>query len=328
MEKIHQDIIKANYSTLVRNMMTSSVAGHLFASNVITDEMRQQIEAEKTSYDRNRKLLSIILRRGPRAFTGLQMALLKSNQRDLSKLLVPENETVSEYDKKLAMARSLLVNMTETTAVENERKSIHTERQTSQEERCRISLDDFGDLFVTAVPFKEEINIHIRHFKQSNGRYFATKKGVTFPLPRWVKFESLLPELEKYLQNKESSSEMKWHIGGSVYVSLHPGYSTVDIRHFWKPEDAVDPVPTRKGVTLNKQKVTRLLQAAQEVRECVPELNDTELCAFSESHQNQLGMLSCPECTPFGYEPKETNMSMECNASDTQDAWTIELDTE
>lgn len=30
-----------------------------------------------------------------------------------------------------------------------------------------------------------------------------------------------------------------------------------------------------------------------------------ELCAFSESHQNQLGMLSCPECTPFGYEPKE-----------------------
>lgn len=328
MEKIHQDIIKANYSTLVRNMMTSSVAGHLFASNVITDEMRQQIEAEKSSYDRNRKLLSIILRRGPRAFTGLRMALLKSNQRDLSKLLAPENETVSEYDKKLAMARSLLVNMTETTAVENEPKSIHTERQTSQEERCRISLDDFGDLFLTAVPFKEEINIHIRHFKQSNGRYFATKKGVTFPLPRWVKFESLLPELEKYLQNKESSSEMKWHIGGGVYVSLHPGYSTVDIRHFWKTEDAVDPIPTRKGVTLNKQKLTRLLQAAQEVRECVPELNDTELCAFSESHQNQLGMLSCPECTPFGYEPRETNMSMECNASDTQDAWTIELDTE
>lgn len=28
-------------------MMTSSVAEHLFASNVITDEMRQQNEAEK-----------------------------------------------------------------------------------------------------------------------------------------------------------------------------------------------------------------------------------------------------------------------------------------
>lgn len=108
MEKRHQDIIKANYSTLVQNITTSSVAGHLFASNIITDEMRQQIEAEKTSYDRNRKLLSIILRRGPRAFTGLRMALLKANQRYLFKLLLPEDNTVSEYDKKLAMARSLV----------------------------------------------------------------------------------------------------------------------------------------------------------------------------------------------------------------------------
>lgn len=79
----------------------------------------------------------------------------------------------------------------------------------------------------------------------------------------------------------------------------------MDIRHFWKPNDAVEPVPTRKGVTLNNQKLTRLLQVVEQVRECVPELNQTELCAFSESHQNQLGMLSCPECTPFGYEPKE-----------------------
>lgn len=86
--------------------MTSSIAGHLFASNIITSEMRQQIEAEKTpSYDRNRKLLNIILRRGPRAFTGLRMTLLKAIQRDLTKLLLHENETGSEYDKKLAMAR-------------------------------------------------------------------------------------------------------------------------------------------------------------------------------------------------------------------------------
>lgn len=90
-------------------------------------------------------------------------------------------------------------------------------------------------------------------------------------------------------------------------------------RHFWKPDDAPEPVPTRKGVTLNKYKLARLMQAIQEVRESVPELNDTELCAFSQSHQNQLGMLSCPECTPFGYEPKETSASMECNVDDTQD---------
>ena len=100
----------------------------------------------------------------------------------------------------------------------------------------------------------------------------------------------------------------------------------MDIRRFWKPDDALEPVPTRKGVTLNKTKLAKLLQAVEEVRECVPELNDTELCAFSESHQNQLGMLSCKECTPFGYEAEVTSTSMECNVGDTQDLMINECD--
>lgn len=56
----------------------------------------------------------------PACFHRSSNGSLEIHQKDLSKLFAPENETVSEYDKKLAMARSLLVNMTETTAVENE----------------------------------------------------------------------------------------------------------------------------------------------------------------------------------------------------------------
>ncbi|XP_056003365.1 uncharacterized protein LOC130049568 [Ostrea edulis] len=278
MEQKHQDLIKLNYTTLVRKMTSSTVAGHLFAANIITDEMRQQIEAEKKSYDRNRKPLTIILRRGPKAFRGLRMALMKAGQTDLSKLLIDSEDTMSEYEKKLAMARSLVANTSEPVA-----------RQMSQDERCRISLDDFNELFLTAVSFKDKINIHIRHFTEANNVLIPTKKGVTFPLYRWPMFESILPDIQNHLENR-SNEEMKWHIGGGEYVSITPGYTTVDIRHFWKPDDALEPVPTRKGVTLNKHKLTRLLQAVEEVQQCVPELNDTELCAFSESHQNQLGM--------------------------------------
>ncbi|XP_061191783.1 uncharacterized protein LOC133200039 [Saccostrea echinata] len=329
MKQKHQDIIKANYTTLVKKMMTSSGAGHLFGSNIITDEMRQQIEAEKTSFDRNRKLISIIQRRGPKGFTGLRMALMKANQTDLSKLLSASDNNMSEYEKKLAMARSLVVKMPEKRIIKTEPKNYPSEQHNSQEERCRIGLDDFNDLFPTAVPFKGDINVHIRHFTESNGRYFATKKGLTFPLCRRLKFDSLLPDIANYLQNNETHTgdtdgEMKWHIGGDVFVSVYPGYTSVDIRHFWKPDDAPEPVPTRKGVSLNKYKLTRLLQAV-EVREYVPELNDTELCAFSESHLNQLGMLSCPECTPIGYNPED--VSMECNIGDVKDLQAIESDS-
>lgn len=133
MDPNNQDLIKLNYTTLVRKM-TSSVAGHLFASNIITDEMRQQIEVEKTSYDRNRKLLSIILLRGPRAFRGLRMALMKANQTELSKLLSVGKDTMSEYERKLAMTRSLVENTVEKRSVENKPKSDPVVRQVSQDE--------------------------------------------------------------------------------------------------------------------------------------------------------------------------------------------------
>lgn len=122
MEQKHQDIIKANYTTLEKKIMTSSVVGHLFVSNILTNEMRQQIEAEKTSYERNRKLISIILSGGPNAFRGLRMALMKSNQTDLSRLLIVSDHTVSEYEKKLAMARSLIVNTAENKMLKQKRR--------------------------------------------------------------------------------------------------------------------------------------------------------------------------------------------------------------
>lgn len=64
-------------------MVAVSVAGHLYNSNIITEEMREQIEAEKTNYDKSRKLISIILGRGSRAFMGLRTVLMKANQADL-----------------------------------------------------------------------------------------------------------------------------------------------------------------------------------------------------------------------------------------------------
>ncbi|XP_061170640.1 uncharacterized protein LOC133180049 [Saccostrea echinata] len=327
MEQKHQDVIKSNYSTLVKKMMAVPVAGHLYASNIITDEMRQQIDAEKTSYDKNRKLISIILRRGSRAFMGLRTALMKANQADLSRLLMnKDDDTKSEYEKKLAMARSLVVSTKERGGSRNESKK--ADHQQPQEPRCRIRLDDFNDLFLTVMPFKGEIYVHIRHLAESHGRFIATKKGVTFPLARWLKFESLLPDIQDYIDNTgKEDEEAQWYVGGGVFVSLSPSYPTVDIRHFWKPDNVQEPIPTRKGVTLNKNKFVRLRDVIEEMHEYVPELKDVELCMLSESHQNQLGMLSCPECTPFGYDPQD-NMSMECNAGDLPDMETIESDLE
>jgi hypothetical protein len=218
------------------------------------------------------------------------------------------------------MARSLVIPTKEREDSGNQSKKATYPQ--SKEPRCRISLDDFNDPFLTVMPYKGTVYVHIRHLTESGGRLIATKKGVTFPLARWLKFESLLPDIQDYIDNNgKEGGVVQWHIGGDVFVSLSSDYLTFDVRHFWKPDDA----PTKKGVTLNRNKLDRLRDALPEIHESIPELKDTELCMFSESHQNQLGMLSCPECTPFGYDAQD-NMSMECNVGDLQDVESIESD--
>lgn len=151
MEQKHQNVIKANYSTLVKKMVAVSVAGHLYNSNIITEEMREQIEAEKTNYDKSRKLISIILGRGSRAFMGLRTALMKANQADLSRLLMKkDDDTKTEYERKLDMARSLVICTKERGGSLNEAKKTD---QHSHEPRCRIPLGDFNDVFLTVMPF-------------------------------------------------------------------------------------------------------------------------------------------------------------------------------
>ena len=92
------------------------------------------------------------------------------------------------------------------------------------------------------------------------------------------------------------------HLGGGVYVTADPKFPPVDIWHFWKPSDSDKPVPTRKGVALNKQKWKRLWDTIQIMRKFVPELNT---CVCYYSHQNELESLSCKECYPFEKEEEE-----------------------
>ena len=90
------------------------------------------------------------------------------------------------------------------------------------------------------------------------------------------------------------------HLGGGVHVTVDPKFPTVDIRHFWKPSDSDKPVPTKKGVVLNRKKWIRLCDTVQVMREFVPELNTTAVCF--DSHLNDLEALSCKECFPFEKE--------------------------
>ena len=72
MEQYKQHFIKTNYSTLVKEMKAIPVAGYIINEHILTDELQQQIQFEKTTYSRKRKILNLILRTGPKTPYGLK----------------------------------------------------------------------------------------------------------------------------------------------------------------------------------------------------------------------------------------------------------------
>ncbi|XP_060079955.1 caspase-2-like [Ylistrum balloti] len=80
MEDVDRKKLTSNRSYLVKNIYkTMNVVDKLMDDGIITDGMKQDIEAERTNDDKNRKLLDIIPRRGPKAFEGFLKALVESD---------------------------------------------------------------------------------------------------------------------------------------------------------------------------------------------------------------------------------------------------------
>lgn len=148
---------------------------------------------------------------------------MKANQGDLSRLLINnDGDTKSEYETKLALARSLVINTKENGTFESKKG------ESSQGQRCRIPLDDMNDFFSHCHAFQRD-NLYSY---ASPGRVprppHCHKEGVTFPLDRWLKFESLLPDIQSYTDNTGQENEAHWHVGGGVFVSLSPNNPMVD----------------------------------------------------------------------------------------------------
>ena len=176
------------------------------------------------------------------------------------------------------------------------------EEADTPERRCMLDIGD--NHFVVAGTYNGQLSIHIRQFEKSAaGKLFPTKKGVTFPLNRWLNLESIEETLADSLKAHDKvDSELTWHLGGGVNATISPLYPTIDIRHFWKPQFEDKPIPTRKGIVLTRKRFEKLQGVIQIIRDFVPELDRTVPCMMNDDHQNQEGMLNCPECTPFGYD--------------------------
>lgn len=90
MDDVDRGKLTSNRSFMVKNITkTMTVVDKLMDERIITDGMKQDIEAERTPDDKNRKLLDIIPRRGPKAFQAFLKALVETDHDFVADRLSP-----------------------------------------------------------------------------------------------------------------------------------------------------------------------------------------------------------------------------------------------
>ena len=162
----------------------------------------------------------------------------------------------------------------------------------------RINLKG-GDIKVTVSVWKGEPRVDIRTFEKG----YATKRGVSLSLQRWYHLINLKDEIDGALMKAKNSEALvfKRHLGRNVFLELvQTRYNSykVDIRQYFLPEGNADIIPTLRGVRLSVEQWQQLRSLEDKVIEHFPELKDFIPCSQREDHYNQLGFLSCQECTP------------------------------
>ncbi|XP_052084376.1 uncharacterized protein LOC127721642 [Mytilus californianus] len=244
-----QIIEQASY-VLSQKMKPDKVIHFLRIKNVLSKKEENNLLEITSERQRAKELLSVLANSTKPSYQQLRIALIKANQSDLLKYLNEGSTTEEEGDI--------------TTAYEG---------------KCFLHLQ--GDTHVVAKEYKNQMYIHIRNYDHTGPRHFPTKQGVALTPSRWLLLEmkkgNIREQYQKSIEGK-LEDEVVMHLGGGVYVTINPKFPTIDIRHFWKPQDSDKPVATKREIVLTKTKWERLCLVMEMIRDFIPELDKACIC--------------------------------------------------
>ncbi|KAL3852244.1 hypothetical protein ACJMK2_015912 [Sinanodonta woodiana] len=87
MENIHRAALRQNWIYLMDNLIIQELLDRLYEKGLLTDDMKEEIQVEKTKRDMISKFLSILQRRGPYAFDYFIDALQETSQEFIAEKL-------------------------------------------------------------------------------------------------------------------------------------------------------------------------------------------------------------------------------------------------
>ena len=183
-------------------------------------------------------------------------------------------------------------------------------------EYAKLDLGD-GKQCVINV-FNGELRFNIRIYNTWNEKTYPTKKGVSLDIEKWKKVQYLFKDdIDQAIIDLKSRVDIKkrFHLGDNIYVTIQSGYSVVDFRRWWLPENQTEIKPTTKGCTLQFHQWDILTEFMDFVElTWGEEIKQTPYCHLTAEHM-RLGRY-CPKCQPN----KETIEQMKMEKKYQEDA--------
>lgn len=155
--------------------------------------------------------------------------------------------------------------------------------------------------YVVFSRFNNMDQIHIREYevkamKAMGQCEYPTKRGVCLTLKRLKMLTNRLQEIDEQLNLQDETPNYKVHLGAGIYASVG-ALNGVDLRRYWIPEGQLESLPTKSGIFIPIRQWGSLKEKIAELITSNPHLAEAEECF----HQNQMELVDCRECLPFGW---------------------------
>ena len=178
-----------------------------------------------------------------------------------------------------------------------------SEEEDKVETTVRFSEEFAPGRFFVYSHFKGQDFIHIREYVVIGEKSYPSKKGACFTPIRLKALMNNFAEIDEQLKQQSAGASYKIHLGAGIYAAINGKFNGVNLRRYWVPENQLSVVPTKNGIFLPPSQWTSLKEKLNELIIAHPELFIVEECF----HPNQIGMMDCRECLPFGWIIKSFN---------------------
>lgn len=185
MQEQDRRALQRNTAVLCKQLVVDELLIQLLqADSILTESMAEGIMAEQTSHKRSFRLLLLLPKRGPRAFSGFCSALQETEQQHLYDLI---RQSTEQYSKETSVKRSVDSSLPLPTQEESNAKRARTQ------ESMELSLDADSPIKTPVLPCSHDF--YLSHFQQSY-RVSSSPRGLALVISNVTFDPCAAPDLD------------------------------------------------------------------------------------------------------------------------------------